>query len=200
MKNKFDKQFKNEFEHNFEPNIDINLLKQNLNIQPKNTNTLVLKKKVFFSYSIILSLLLIVVTALTTWSVFKWYSLSDEQPIEETENTDLIKMFQEKYVNSSIQLVGQFRTNNNIEFSIMFVKNTKDDEKLCKYIIYFNVVPTDILNDSTYSIIINNHEFTGKVLSNNNYIEYDIENFRNYTITFDLYYFKNKIFEFCTKI
>ena len=117
MKNKFDKQFKNEFEHNFEPNIDINLLKQNLNIQPKNTNTLVLKKKVFFSYSIILSLLLIVVTALTTWSVFKWYSLSDEQPIEETENTDLIKMFQEKYVNSSIQLVGQFRTNNNIEFS-----------------------------------------------------------------------------------
>lgn len=196
MKNKFENQFNKEFNQIFTPNIDKELLKDQLNIQPSSctTNNVVFKKKVFVPLSIICSLLLIVLSSLTTWGVTNWIIYNDQTPPVVDEEVDVVKMFEEKYVGATVNLISNLHVKQEIEISLMHVKSST----LNSIFVYFNKIPNDRIEYTTYKASINGVVNSGNACKQGEFVEFSIENDREIVIELILFIENEKIFEFCT--
>lgn len=196
MKNKFENQFNKEFNQIFTPNIDKELLKDQLNIQPSScsTNNVVFKKKVFVPLSIICSLLLIVLSSLTTWGVTKWFAYNNQTPPVVDEEVNVVKMFEEKYPGSDVQLLNKIDIKQEIEISILYLNSSSFNSIL----VYFNKISDDISELITYKIDLNGVVESGKVCKQGEYLEFNVEYTRENIIKITLYNINNQIFEFCT--
>ena len=196
MKNKFENQFNKEFNQIFIPNIDKELLKDQLNIQTSSctTNNVVFKKKVFVPLSIICSLLLIVLSSLTTWGVTKWFAFNNQTPPVVDEEVDVVKMFEEKYPGAVVQLLNKIYIKEDIEILLIHVKSSSINSIL----IYFNSIPSDIIEYTTYKIDLNGVVKLGNVCKQGEYIELSAESYQKNSIRLTLYRLNKQIFEFCT--
>lgn len=196
MKNKFENQFNKEFNQIFTPNIDKELLKDQLNIQPSSctTNNVVFKKKVFVPLSIICSLLLIVLSSLTTWGVTKWFAFNNQTPPVVDEEVDVVKMFEEKYVGTTVKLISNLHVKQEIEISLIHVKSST----INSIFIYFNKIPNDKIEYITYKINLNGDVKIGNVYKQGEYLEFYVEYSKENIMEITLYNINNQIFEFCT--
>lgn len=198
MKNKFENQFNKEFNQIFTPNIDKELLKDQLNIQTSSctTNNVVFKKKVFVPLSIICSLLLIVLSSLTTWGVTKWITFNNQMPPVVDEEVDVEKMFEEKYVGANVQLINRIDSKQGIDIFLIHVKSST----LNSIFVYFNKIPNDRIEYTTYKVNINGVVNSGNVCKQGEFLEFCINSKQKNSINLTVYSLNNEIFEFCTII
>lgn len=199
MKKDFNKQLKEEFNHTFEPTIDKELLKEKLNIQPvEDTKNIVFKRKLFYRLSILCSLAIVILTAVVTWGICNRVVYKNINPIVDDNNeVDIIKMFQEKYTDCSISLLSKNNIQDSVIISLIHVKSF-NSQKVNKFIIYFNDIQESKVKQTTYDFIVNEVVFSGTALNKDKYIEYNVEYSRNYDLKMIMYNSNEKIFEFCT--
>lgn len=195
MRNRFNKQLTKEFNQAFKPNLDKDLLKEELNIQPKQTKCFSFKKKQFIALALTCVLLLVAVTSITTWAITK-YKLFNDNSNPQTEEVDVIKMFQEKYPDYKIQIVSTLDTSENIKMSIMHIFS----ETRNLFVIHFYDMPNSQRGDYYYNINVNNIEFSGKIIESNNNKEIMCEKSKYYTINLKVSFTGKNVFEFCTTI
>ncbi len=196
MRNKFNKQLTKEFNQSFKPTIDKELLKEELNIKPKEIKCYSFKKKQFIAFTLSCVLLIVAITSITTWAITKNQMFNNNGTNEQTEDVDVVKMFEEKYKNFNIKIVSKIETNKNIKFSVLHVKSKEKSF----FVIYFLNMPNNISGEYLLNVNINDCQFSDEIIHLNDYLEYDVELSSNYIINLQIIYQEHNIFEFCTTV
>lgn len=199
MRNRFNKQLTKEFNQAFEPNLDKDLLKEELNIQPKQTKCFSFKKKQFIALALTCVLLLVAVTSITTWAITK-YQLFNDNSNPQTEEVDVIKMFQEKYPDKKITLVSKIESIQKIQVLIIHVSSLLDYSAEDILIVYCLEYPQLSFETLLYNLTVNGINFTDKISNDNDFDEYFVKYEKDYYIEFTLYLDEQKIFDFYTTI
>ena len=195
MKRNFNKEFKEEFKKSFDNGLDKETLKENLNLVPQEEDTIKFKKKPFYGLSSLFAALLIIVTASITFLVTYYADHNGDNFHCQSEEVDVVDFFQNKYKQSTINVVCKICLTDNVEVSLVHI-STSD---VSIFAMYFHDITKLYSESLTYDICINNQKFSGEFDDNCQYIEYNLISCDEYDLHLLIQSSQKLICDFCIK-
>lgn len=200
MRNKFNKQLTKEFNQSFKPTFDKELLKEELNIKPKEIKCYSFKKKQFIAFTLSCVLLIVAITSITTWAITKNQMFNNNGTNEQTEDVDVVKMFEEKYPDNAVRMIMSSEIDSLFHVSIIQIYDFNNDSNDTLFILYFQNIQSNKVEQILYDLSINNDKLVGEIKKSNGIIQCSVKKAQCYVVNIKIKNHNSILFEFCTSI
>ena len=162
--------------------------------QKYEEDTIIFKKKPFYSLSSLFAALLIIVTASITFLVTYYADYNGDNFHGQSEEVDVVKFYEDIYKESDVSLLCKVNTVKKIAISIVYIKH--NEQSIVS--IYFHGNNKILDEHYNYILKVNDSSFNGVMLQQNDHVEYFLKDLSIYHLDFKVIHDNQDLFYFCT--